>query len=191
MSSNDKSNYLTWTYHPNYECKIVKPWDVEGKSVIHYPQSETIGNDIYGLMIEVFHFYKDVEWCGMFALGNTEFSVASACSNPDLICVISGGRAYFVNTVNPHNYYEISYNGFVEKLYPCQNYGILLIDIFGDVILSDGMKTIWTWRGGDEQCDEVQVLSIFEEKIMLKAYNYRESKYCYKSINIITGSEMT
>jgi hypothetical protein len=149
-----------------------------------YPGASTTGGRD-GVLLKV-HPQKGEPWLGAFARGSivrNGLNLVLPTPNPDVICVVSSGKGYFVNASDPHSWDAVRTSPIVDVRTIAERSLILFSDFTTLVAYGDGGLK-WTSSIG---ASDLRIVSASPDQIAGTWYDPRRGADSNFIVNTSTG----
>jgi hypothetical protein len=177
--------------HPDflrsYSVKILESYSLvhPAEQLYHFPaRLEEV--DRTGLYLRVEPQNRNA-WIGFFVLGFDAPEAPSgvySCAEPDWVCVVVGGYAYAVDTVNPRNWIQIEQRPVIDvRVVP--DLKLLLFVGFTSITALGERQQLWTterlsWEG-------ISVSEIKESTLYGRGWDATTDKEIPFEVDLVTG----
>jgi hypothetical protein len=127
------------------------------------------------------------EWLGIFEFGNQPGILLSgifSCPDEDLLCVVSGGRGYFVCSDNPTQWSEVPVTPVTNVLQVLEA-GLLIFSDFTS-LCAWGARGL-AWQSKQLAWDDLVISSCDGRTLRGNGFNPIESSIVSFSVDVVTG----
>lgn len=177
---------LTFAQNYTVRTEVWMPAVVGALSLYFYPWGSKIeGAD--GLLLEITPA-SGRHWLGMFAHGPKEFlSGVYACPNGHTLCVVSSGKAYFVEPSAPEQWSAKTEATRFAQLLPTHN--MLLVSDWHSLIAYGAHGFLWHTEVIGYGYSQFTVDRVVGNTLYGQVQNYREqpARWVDFELNLITG----
>lgn len=145
-----------FTCTANYQVELVKELPGAGQRIVYFPGGSTAGGKD-GILLRFRSEHHD--WVGCFAFGHDSYPFTAVFSspNPDYLCIVSKGAAYWVNAASPEHCQALDFLP-VLSIEALPEEGVLLLSDFITLGLLGSDGTVW--RSPRLCWDELQIKEI-------------------------------
>lgn len=169
----------------NYSYNLIsETTGLEGQK-FYYPGASRRGG-VDGLILRIDRFDKDA-WIGMFACGNygpNTLTGIYTTPDPDQICVVAKGNAFFVKTNDPEDWQQIQAVPVTNVICIPKKQTIIFSDFTNLVAYGDhGLK----WRSNRLTFDDLRITSYNDSYIEGEFFDIRSESTEKFSVNVDNG----
>ncbi|MBC7528868.1 MAG: hypothetical protein H7308_15140 [Chthonomonadaceae bacterium] len=177
------TQFETLGFTPAYRCDAEPelPGDGSGTILRFAHREGTITGS--GLLVSV---EPDIgeRWMGTFAWGDYEYTQVCACPDPNFVCVIAEGAAYFVDVRDPSQFYIPGVFPVTQLLAVPERSQLLLVDFTTRLCVG---KTGVEWTTAQISSDEVKIEEVTGKVCRLRGWEAGLNREIYVEIDLDTG----
>jgi hypothetical protein len=178
---------FNFVFPRNYEAKVLESYGLVSptEKLHHFPAMLDEG-DRSGIYVRVVP-QKANSWVGFFALGFESEHAARglySCPDPDSLCVVVGGYAYLVDTLDPARWMQLEQRP-VMDVRPIPEFK-LLIFVGGTTISAVG-ESGGLWTTGRLSWEGITISEIRQQALHGTGWDALQDKEIPFEVDLVTG----
>ena len=178
---------FNFVFPRNYQAKVLESYSLVSplEKLHHFPAALDEG-DRSGIYVRVTP-QKAKSWIGFFALGFESEHAARglhSCPDPDSLCVVVGGYAYLVNTLDPDRWMQLEQRP-VMDVRPVPKFKLLLF--VGATTISAVGEAGWLWTTGRLSWEGITISEIKDHVVHGSGWDALKDKEVPFEVDLTNG----
>ena len=178
---------FNFVFPRNYEVKVLESYSLVSplEKLHHFPAVLDEG-DRSGIYVRVTPS-KAKMWVGFFAMGFESEHAARglySCPDPDSLCVVVGGYAYLVNTLDPEHWMQLEQRP-VMDVRPVPEFKLLLF--VGATTISAIGASGWLWTTGRLSWEGITISEITQNMLHGTGWDAIKDQEVPFEVDLTTG----